>query len=416
MSAEISAYKSIGSAEKQAVLEVLETGCLSGFFGSWESGFLGGEKIQQLETAWCEKFDLEFAISVNSNTSGLLIALGAIGLSPGDEVIVPPTTMSATAVMPLIYGAIPVFADIEKDTFCIDVARVAEQITSKTKAVIAVNLFGSPADLTGLSELCKRHGIFLVEDNAQAIMAKQGSAYTGTVGSIGVFSLNYHKHIHTGEGGICTTNDPTLAQRMQMIRNHAEAVVEQANVNDLVNMIGFNLRMTELSAAVGISQMNNLEHHVSERTNFAQKLSNSLETLAGIEVPKVRADCTHSFYNWVAKYDASALGIPRKLFVRALKAEGVPCFEGYVKPLYLLPTFQKRIAIGENGYPFSLSERKYQSGLCPIAEDLYKDKIMGIECCACDYTEDVTGQIINAFEKVHSNAGSLLKKIDESFN
>ena len=135
---------------------------------------------------------------------GLLIALGAIGLSPGDEVIVPLTTMSHSSNA-ITYGAIPVFADIEKDTFCIDVARVAEQITSKTKAVIAVNLFGSPADLTGLSELCKRHGIFLVEDNAQAIMAKQGSAYTGTVGSIGVFSLNYHKHIHTGEGGICTT-------------------------------------------------------------------------------------------------------------------------------------------------------------------------------------------------------------------
>ena len=126
--------------------------------------------------------------------------------------------MSATAVMPLIYGAIPVFADIENDTFCIDVAKVAEQITSKTKAVIAVNLFGSPADLTGLSELCERHGIVLIGRQCPSHYGKTGSKYTGTIGSIGVFSLNYHKHIHTGEGGMCTTNDPSLAQRMQMIR------------------------------------------------------------------------------------------------------------------------------------------------------------------------------------------------------
>ena len=413
VSVEISPYKSIGGAEKQAVMEVLETGNLSGFFGSWRKGFLGGEKIQQLENAWCEKFGSKHAVSVNSNTSGLLVALGAIGLSPGDEVIVPPTTMSATAVMPLIYGAIPVFADIELDTFCIDVDAVASQITDKTKAVIAVNLFGSPADLISLRALCERHGLFLIEDNAQAICAKQCGKYTGTIGDIGVFSLNYHKHIHTGEGGVCVTDNPNLSQRMQMIRNHAEAVVEGANVEDLVNMIGFNLRMSELSAAVGIVQLENLEAHMDARTTFAEKLSTNLSGLSGFEVPSLRHNSTHSYYNWVAKYDEKATGVSRDLFIKALIAEGVPCFAGYVKPLYLLPTFSKRIALGKDGYPFNLSNRTYSKGLCPIAERLHGELIVGIECCAYDYTQQLTTQIIEAFLKVHDHLTDIISNKDK---
>ena len=179
--------------------------------------------------------------------------------------------MSATAAAPLGYGAIPVFADIEDDTFCLDVEAVKEKINDKTYAIIATNLFGHPAKLRKLRNLCDSHGIYLIEDAAQCPMSKEGLEYSGTIGHIGVFSLNYHKHIHTGEGGICVTNDDHLALRLQMIRNHAEAVVEPAGVEDLTNMFGHNFRLTEMSAAVGLAQLESIDLHINKRVKL-QKL------------------------------------------------------------------------------------------------------------------------------------------------
>src|SRR5262249_5209652 len=157
--------------------------------------------------------------SINSATSGLMAAMGAAGISPGDEVIMPPFTMSATAMAPLTYGGIPVFVDIEPDTFCLDLDAVRAAIGARTRAVLAVNLFGHPARLHELRALCDEHGLKLIEDNAQAMLAEEHGRYAGTIGHIGVFSLNYHKHIHSGEGGICTTDDERLARRLQQIRN-----------------------------------------------------------------------------------------------------------------------------------------------------------------------------------------------------
>lgn len=408
---ELPPYKSLSSDEEKAILSVLHSDCLSGFYGSWQKGFLGGPKVQSFEEAWSTKFDCKFSVSVNSNTTGLIAALGAIGLSPGDEVIVPPTTMSATAMAPIVYGGIPVFVDIEPDTFCLDVEKVQQNITTRTKAIIAVNLFGQPADLCRLKSLCDSQNIYLIEDNAQAMLAKQNQLYTGTIGDIGVFSLNYHKHIHTGEGGMCTTNSSKLAKRMQMIRNHAEAVVEQANEHDLTNMLGFNFRMTEMSAAIGLVQLQNIDSHVRKRTKFAEKLSEGISNLDGISAPAIREKSTHSFYNWMVKYDSSKVGVSRSKFVKALKAEGVPCFEGYVRPLYLLPIFQKRIAIGENGYPFNLSNRKYNKGLCPTAEKLFENEFIGIECCAYDYSTELTELIIDAFQKVHREKHQIIEAV-----
>ena len=142
---------------------------------------------------------------------------------------------------PLIYGAIPIFVDIDKETFCMNIDDVKKKITKKTKAILTVNLFGHPAKLKELKKLAKKNKIFLIEDNAQGPLATEGGTYAGTIGDIGVFSLNYHKHIHSGEGGICVTNDNNLAKRMQMIRNHAEAIVGPSNTQDLTNMIGLIL-------------------------------------------------------------------------------------------------------------------------------------------------------------------------------
>jgi len=393
-------YRSMGTAEGEAVARVMQSDCLSGFFGSWEDGFLGGPEVQAFEAEWAARFEAAHAVTVNSATSGLMAAMGAAGVGPGDEVIVPATTMSATAMAPLVYGGIPVFADIDEDTFCIDVASVRANLTEKTRAVIAVNLFGQAAPLAELRALCDERGILLVEDNAQGPLATENGDYCGTIGHIGVFSLNYHKHIHTGEGGVCTTDDADLAQKLQMIRNHAEAVVGAAKVDDLTNMFGFNFRMTELSAAVGRVQLSNIDAHVARREAFASELSEAVQGLDGLTVPHTRPDCRHVYYVWASRFDEQAAGMSRATFVAALQAEGVPCFPAYVAPLYQLPIFRKRIAMGRDGFPFNLTARSYEAGLCPVAERLHREEIVGIEPCAYDFAPGDGKKIADAIAAV----------------
>lgn len=398
----IPSYSSIGSAERAAVMRVFDNGSLSGFYGSWGPEFLGGNEVKAFEAAWASKFNVPHAVSVNSATSGLYAALAALGVGPGDEVIVSPTTMSASVMGPLLYGAIPVFADIEPDTFCLDLDAVKAQISPKTKVVIAVNLFGHPARLKELALLCSQNGIGLIEDNSQGPLASENEVYAGTFGDIGVFSFNYHKHIHTGEGGMCVTRNPELAFRLQAVRNHAENIVEHTGISP-VNMIGFNYRMTEMSAAVGLAQLDKIEIEVSKRQRLAEYLSNGLNDLEGITVPLVRPNCRHVYYVCAFRVDEEKLGVSREKFSAALSAEGFPHFVGYVRPLYLLPAFQQRIAIGKEGWPFTLSERTYTKGLCPVAERLYERELLCFETCAYNADSENLEKLVAAFRKVHAN-------------
>lgn len=401
-------YRSIGEAERRQVLEVLDSQQLSGFFANWQRGFLGGPKVQGFEAAWSKRFSVKHSVSVNSNTSGLYAAIGAVGVGPGDEVIVPCTTMSATAMAPLVYGGIPVFADLDEDTFCIDIDSVHANLTEKTKAIIAVNLFGHAAPLAELRALCDERGIMFIEDNAQGPLAAEQGRYCGTIGHIGVFSLNYHKHVHTGEGGMCCTDDDRLAERLRMIRNHAEGLVEDAAVDDLTNMVGFNYRMTELQAAVGLAQLDHVDEHVDRRKRAAEALSDGASDLDGIIAPTVRAGCEHVYYCWVPRYDATTVGPSRTVFVKALNAEGFPCSEGYVRPLYLLPLFRERRAIGANGFPFTLSNRTYRPGLCPTAERLYERELIFFQPCAWEMDDETVERLVTALHKVHANREALL--------
>ena len=392
-------YNTLGEEEAEAVADVVRSGCLSGFYGSWGEQFGGGPMVRRFEAAWAERFGVAHAVSVNSATSGLYAAMGAIGIQSGDEVIVPPYTMSATALAPLIYGGIPVFADVELETFCIDVQAVEAAITPRTRAIIAVNLFGHPAKLAELRALADKRGLFLIEDNAQAPLAMENGRLAGTIGHIGVFSLNYHKHIHAGEGGVCVTNDTGLALKLQLIRNHGENVVEPIGLADITNMIGFNYRMTELSAAVGLAQLGKIDRHVAAREHLACRLIAGLSDLPGLTVPATRSNCRHVFYALGFRYDAEIVGVSREHFSNALTAEGFPNFLGYVRPLYLLPIFQQRVAFGS--YPFSLSSVTYPPGLCPVAEHLYSESLLGFENCATAPSEMQIDLLIAAIRKVH---------------
>jgi perosamine synthetase len=400
-------YRSLGEAERRAVLEVIDSGCLSGFYGSPGDEFYGGPKVRAFEAMWRDWCGTRHAISLNSATSGLIAAMGAIGITPGDEVIVPATTMSATAVACLFYGGIPVFADIEDETFCIDPASVEAAIGPRTRAIIAVNLFGHPAKLAELRALADSRGIYLVEDAAQSPLSFEAGRRAGTVGHIGVFSLNYHKHIHTGEGGFCVTDDEMLAKRLLLIRNHAENCAEWLGVTDATNMVGMNLRMTELSAAVGIEQARQGEIHIAGRERVAKSLSAAVAGLDGLIAPQVRNGCRHNYYCWVMRLDVKKLGVSRTTLSCALAAEGFPHFVGYVAPLYRLPLFQKRRAIGRDGFPFTLSNRRYTDGLCPVAERLHAEDLILFEPCAWSIADATLRLLGEALQKVHANLPAL---------
>jgi len=404
-------YVTIGEEEKRAVIEVIESTVLSDFLGTWSPEFYGGPKVRQLEKDWAHYFGIKHAVSVNSATSGLNAAVGAAGVGPGDEVIVSPYTMTASATAALIYGAIPVFADIDPQIFCITPESIKKCITPLTKAIIVVDIFGHPADMDEIMEIAGEHDIVVIEDAAQAPGAKYNGRPAGTLADMGVFSLNYHKTIHCGEGGIIVTNNDDYAERLQLIRNHAEVVVNNKGVKNLVNMIGFNYRMTEIEAAIAIEQLKKLENLLIPRIKTADYLTRHLSNLQGIEPPFVRSGVRHGYYVYPIIYHAEKVGVPREKFVTALNAEGIPVGNGYVKPLYLEPCYQQKIGFGRHGYPFTYEKYKgtlnYKKGLCPVTERMYYQEIMIANICHANVTNQDLDDVINAIEKIFGNISEL---------
>jgi len=252
-------YHTIGEEEKRAVMEVLDSQVLSGFYGTRSPQFFGGPRVRQLEADWCAYFGVKYAASVNSATSGLNAAMGAIGVGPGDEVIVSPYTMTASAACVLVYNAVPVFADIDPDTFNLSADTIRARLTPHTRAVVVPDIFGQPADMDPIMALAREHDLVVIEDAAQAPNAAYRGRYAGTLAHMGVFSLNYHKTIHSGEGGVVVTDDDRFIERLQLIRNHAETVVKAKGVKDIVSMLGFNYRMTEIEAAIAAEQLKKLD-------------------------------------------------------------------------------------------------------------------------------------------------------------
>jgi len=414
-------YNTIGNEEEEAVLRVLRSGKLSTYLGTWHDDFYGGYEVRALESEWAAYFGVKHAISVNSATSGLYAAVGACGISPGDEVIVSAYTMSASATAALVYGAIPIFADIEEDFYCLDVKSIEAKITAKTKAIIVVDIFGQPYDAEAINALAKKHNLFVIEDTAQAPGAMLGDKYAGTLGDIGVYSLNYHKHIHCGEGGIIVTDDDVLAQKLRLIRNHAEAVLSAKGITDkseLINMVGFNYRMTEIEAAIAREQLKKLPSLLEQRLENTAYLNEKLSHIPCIVPTKIRPHAKHAFYVHPLQFDAKIARMHRNRFIDAVKAElpatllreesTVLLSYGYVKPLYLQPLYQERIAFGREGYPFSLSDVTYPKGLCPVTEEIHYHRLITHEFMRPGMTKSDMDDVVEAFQKVWENREELL--------
>jgi len=402
----------IGEEEKSAVLEVLDSGILSGFRASAGDDFWGGPKVRQLEEEWGAYFGVKHAVSFNSLTSGLFAAVGAVGIGPGDEVIVSPFTMSASATCAIPYGGIPDFADIDPHTYCMDPKSIAERISPRTKAIVIVHILGYPADMDAIFELAEQYNLMIIEDCAQAPAGMYQGKYVGTIGHIGGFSLNYHKTIHSGEGGVMITDDDDLALRLRLIRNHGEVIVDDMGVDKIGNTFGGNTRMTELEAAVAVEQLKKLDYLTDWRVCLAEYLNEKLAHMPGI-IPQTIAnpDDKHVYYFYPMRYDASVTGISRDTFVKAVCAEGVELRQGYVRPIYWEPLYQQKIAYNKNHFPFESefydAEIEYPKGLCSVVERVHTDEIIFGKYCRWPLTEEHLDEVVAVFDKVLAHQDEL---------
>lgn len=411
------AYNTIGQEEKDSVMKVLESGNLSQYLGAYHSDFYGGPLVNEFEKNWADAFGCKHAVSINSNTSGLFTAIGAIGIQPGDEVIVSPYTMSASAIAPLIYGGIPVFADIDPVTFCMDPKSIRARLTPRTKAILVVHIFGHPADMDEIMAIAKEFNLFVIEDCAQAPMGKYKGKYVGTIGDLGVFSLNYHKHIHTGEGGVIVSNNSNLVERCQLIRNHAENIVGPKGVNELQNLIGYNYRMTEIECAIGIEQLKKLPDLIEARVKNVKFVNSKLAQFEALTIQPVPASgTTHTYYLHPIKFNKELAGINRNTFINAIKAELPTAIlretttligAGYVKPLYLLPVFQEKAAWAFEHPKVDQRILNYSQGLCPVVETMHFEELFTHEFMRPGMTIRDLEDVVAAFKKVFDNIGEL---------
>lgn len=405
-------YNTIGEAEKAAVMRVLDDGELSGFVATPGDLFWGGKQVRALEEAFRQRFGVKHAIAVNSATSGLHCAVSAMDVGPGDEVIVTPYTMSASATAILMTGATPVFADIEDETFGLDPASVEANLTPQTRGIMAVNIFGHPARLDPLRAIADKHGLFLIEDNAQAPGAIYRGRPTGTIGDAGVFSFNRHKVMQSGEGGVVVTNDDRIALKAALMRNHGEVVAADMSPDDLVNAVGLNYRMTEMEAAVANVQFARMDELTEWRVRNADRLTRGLKEIPGLTPPAVAEGCRHVYYLYAIKYDEEKVGLPRELFCQAVTAEGFYVRAGYVKPIYLEPLYQKKICFGPNGFPFTANPRNaslsYARGICPTVERLQDRELILTTAFLPPNTEADVDLFVAACRKVIDNRESLL--------
>jgi len=371
----------------EAVVKVLKSRLLSSLVGNVTKTF---------EKEFARKFGLKHVIAVANGSIALLIALKACGIGPGDEVIVPSFTFTSTVTSVIYANAIPVFADIRYDTYTIDPESVRKVITDKTKAIIAVHLFGHPAEMDELREIADEHGLYIIEDSAQAIGAYYKGRPTGSLGDIAAFSLYATKNITSGEGGLVVTNDDELAEKARLIRSHGEEVRYYSKI------LGFNFRMTEMQAALALSQLKKLDKFNEIRRRNARIYTEKLAHRKELKLPVEKSYVKSSWSLYEVLLDLTKITVNREFFIQALKAEGIPVSITYPRVIYEHP-FIKELKGHGRGCPWSCpyyggKNVNYKNVRTPVAEDvarrcfsLYTDPLLT--------SEDVTA-ICNAIEKV----------------
>ena len=353
--------RTFGKEEEQLVLEALRSGCLSR---------TGGSMAKQLEQEFAAMLDLPFAIACSSGTAAVHLCISALGLEPGDEIVVPPITDIGTVLPILWQNAVPVFADVEPLTMTLDPDDVSRKITRKTRAIIAVHLAGQMCDMEALRKLADQHKLVLIEDCSQAYWAEFKGNLAGTLGDMACFSLQQSKHVTCGEGGLMVTRSAEYARIAGLFADKGWP----RDINSLGSgrflFLSQNYRLSELQGAVALAQIRKVKTIVSRRRQSAESLSALVGNVAGVHTPYIPTHTKHAYWLYMLRVTQPADGVHTKKIGDALVANGVPAWVRYIAdPLYLSPLFTKPATYGTSGYPFAeYGRQRFERGLCPHAE------------------------------------------------
>jgi perosamine synthetase len=343
--------QSIDEDDIKAVVQVLQSDWLT-----------TGPKVEEFEDAFAHFVGAKYAIAMSSGTAALHGATHAIEIGTQDEVLLPPMTFVATANSVVFQGGTPIFVDVEKDTLLIDTSLIEEKISKKTKALIAVDYAGQPCDYDALKNIADRHGLFLIADACHALGAEYKKSKVGSIADLNVFSFHPVKHITTGEGGMVTTNNETLAKRIRTFRNHGinidhrERMMKQTWFYEVTDL-GYNYRLTDLQCALGISQLKKLPDWLNRRQEIARHYDMAFSNTKKIGPLLLKKGISHAYHLYVVRLNSAEIGKDREVVFNELRERGIGVNVHYI-PVHLHPYYRERFHVGH--------------GLCPVAESMYE--------------------------------------------
>lgn len=347
-----------------------------------------GPKVAEFEQAFAEFVTCKDAVAVSNGTAALHAAMHAIGIQPGDEVIVPAITFAATANAVVYRGGYPVFVDVDYDTLLLDPEQVERHISPKTRAIVAVDYAGQPCNYDDLRTLANRYGVWLIADACHAIGGSYKGRPVGSIADISTFSFHPVKHITTGEGGMTTTNNPELVHRMKIFRNHGITTDHRQREQqgswfyEMVDL-GYNYRLSDIQCALGISQLRKLPAWVKRRQAIAMKYTTAFANLPAVQPLSVKENVSHAYHLYVVRFDMSKLKGTRAEIFTALRAEGIGVNVHYI-PVHL--------------HPFYRTHFSTKSGMCPVAEAAY-EQIISLPIFPL-MTDDDVNDVVVAVQKV----------------
>ncbi|MBK7896481.1 MAG: UDP-4-amino-4,6-dideoxy-N-acetyl-beta-L-altrosamine transaminase [Candidatus Promineifilaceae bacterium] len=346
--------QSIDDEDIVAVTEVLRSDWLT-----------TGPTIGQFEAAFAQKTGAAEAVAVSNGTAALHAAMYAAGTGPGDEVIVTPMTFAASANAAVYLGAKPIFADVEPETLLLDPNTIEEKITSRTRAIVAVDYAGQPCDYDAITAIAQKHNLVIIDDACHAVGGSYNGRSVGTLADLNTFSLHPVKHLTTGEGGVITTDDPELARKMRVFRNHGITTdhrqrAEQGGFFYEMVDLGYNYRLTDFQAALGISQLKKLAGWVEKRQAIAHLYDAALAQVEAVAPLAVRPGVSHAYHLYMVQLDLARLTVDRATIFQALRAEGIGVNVHYI-PVHLHPYYRQTFGTGP--------------GDCPTAEAAYEQLI-----------------------------------------
>jgi len=362
-----------------AVLEVLRSDWLT-----------TGPRVSEFEEAFAVSVGAKEAIAVSNGTAALHASVYALGIEPGDEVIITTMTFAASANCVVYQGGTPIFADVDHDTLLIDPESVEAKITERTKAIIAVDYAGQPCDWNSLKSIANHHGLSLIDDACHALGGNYKNRSVGTLADLNTFSFHPVKHITSGEGGLVTTDDPGLARKMRIFRNHGittdhrERNEQGSWFYEMVDL-GFNYRLTDIQCALGLSQLKKLNGWVKRRQQIAKLYNTEFSETLGITPLGLKKGVSHAYHLYVVRVDSNVLGIDRSELFNALRAEGIGVNVHYV-PVHLHPYYKNNFAT--------------EAGQCLVAEKAYQE-ILSLPIFPMMSDEDVQS-VVKSIKRISS--------------